>query len=459
MKTKDVRLCFAARDFELLHAHLFPGDGDEHGAVLKAGLVSLQNEIRLLVREVHIARPGSDYVAGTIGYRALAPSFIHKHIVACRNERLVYLAVHNHDSDDYVGFSHIDIESHERGYPALLDIAEGMPVGALVFGHRSIEADIWLPDKTRLSLTEARIIGRSIRRQFPRPHRSKKGQHETHDRQVRFFGQRGQRILSKTTVAIVGLGGVGSIVAEYLARIGVGKLVLVDPDRIEESNLSRVVGATLDDVRSRNLKVDIASKHLLESSPKPIVETIAGDAAQCSTAMKLREVDYIFLAADSMRARLVCNALVQQYFVPAVQMGAKITADGEGNLQDVMAANRPMRPGSGCLWCSGFIDSTALALEAKSDEERKEQAYGTEQPNPSVIALNAVAASHAVNDFLLDYLDLRQDPENAYFEHHHFLSNTLTKSIPRKDQACPECGRLQGARFGLGDARNLPCTT
>ena len=43
---------------------------------------------------------------------------------------IVYLAAHNHASDQEVGFSRIDLQSHERGYPALLQIARGMPVGA-----------------------------------------------------------------------------------------------------------------------------------------------------------------------------------------------------------------------------------------------------------------------------------------------------------------------------------------
>ena len=74
---------------------------------------------------------------------------------------------------------------------------------------------------------------------------------------------------------------------------------------------------------------------------------------------------------------------------------------------EVMSANRPVRPGTGCLWCNQLIDPNQLAKEAKTDEERKAQAYGVEEPNPSVISLNAVSAAHAANDFLLDYLGLR----------------------------------------------------
>ena len=74
-----------------------------------------------------------------------------------------------------------------------------------------------------------------------------------------------------------------------------------------------------------------------------------------------------------------------------------------GNLEDAMCAVRHIRPGSGCLWCNGLIDPTQLAIEAKSDSEREKQAYGVPEPNPSVITLIAVAAPHAVSDFLFDF--------------------------------------------------------
>src|SRR2546422_1008889 len=126
----DVRI--GQPHYDELRSHLFPGDRDEHGAVLLAGTVVRDGRLTLLVREVHPAREGIDYVKGGIGYRALHTTFIHRLITRARDERLAYLAVHNHDSDQTVGFSSIDVDSHERGYPALLQIARGMPVGALV---------------------------------------------------------------------------------------------------------------------------------------------------------------------------------------------------------------------------------------------------------------------------------------------------------------------------------------
>ena len=159
----------AQQDFDTLKNHLFPGDFDEHGAVLLAGISRPMGQLTLHVREVHLTKEGSDYVEGKIGYRALNPKFIHRFITRARDERLAYLAVHNHGSDREVDFSRIDLESHERGYPALLQIARGMPVGALVVGHRSIQADVWVPDGPRLELDHAVVVGNTIQQLTPSP--------------------------------------------------------------------------------------------------------------------------------------------------------------------------------------------------------------------------------------------------------------------------------------------------
>ena len=441
-------------DHDRLMAHLYPSDGDEYGAVLRAGVVSCGDGLRLLVNAVEPARVGTDYVPGKYGYRALAPTFIHRQIVRCRDERMAYLAVHNHGSDTSVRFSRVDMESHERGYPALRDIGKGVPVGALVFGRRAVAADIWMPDGARRALGSYRIVGRTIRRLYANPQRAAKAG-AGFDRQVRMFGNAGQAVLGASKVAVVGLGGVGSLVAEYLARLGVGQLVLVDLDVIEDTNLSRVVGATSTDVETGQFKTQIAVRHLREARPDIRLEAIRGDVANDAIAKKLRDCDFIFLAADSMRGRLVVNALVHQYLIPAVQMGAKIRAGAGGLIEEAMCAVRQLRPGMGCLWCNGLIDGTQLAIEAKTDEERKAQDYGVREPDPSVITLNAVAAGQAVNDFLFDFLDLRSEGGDAVYQHHHFLRHAVQKVVPRKDSNCRECGR----RLGMGDAMELPTVT
>jgi hypothetical protein len=312
-----------------------------------------------------------------------------------------------------------------------------------------------MPDGSRHSLDYAVVVGSSIARLTPSPKRRYLGSNNFYDRQIRMFGSDGQVELGHSTIAVIGLGGIGSLVLEYLARLGVGHFVLVDHDCVEESNLSRIVGASTFDAFHKVAKTKVAERLVLQSNARAKVDLIKDDVAKERVARRLLECDYIFLAADSMRARLVVNAIIHQYLIPGVQLGSKVRSDLSGALIDVMSANRPLRPGYGCLWCNQLIDQTQLAKEAKTEKERQAQAYGVEEPNPSVISLNAIAASHAVNDFLLDYLALRPE-RDAYYEHFHLLSGKQSLVMPRRGDQCPECSRV-GQRYGRADSVPLPC--
>src|SRR5260370_36623341 len=63
------------------------------------------------------------------------------------------------------------------------------------------------------------------------------------DRSVRAFGAEGQATLASLSIGIIGLGGIGSVVAEQLAHLGVRKLLWLDPDVLKGPNLNRVVGS------------------------------------------------------------------------------------------------------------------------------------------------------------------------------------------------------------------------
>ena len=459
-----------------LGAHLFPGDGDEHGAVIGAGIVQTPRGVRLLARDLVLAKDGVDYVPGKRGYRMLTASFVTENILRCAGDGLVYLAIHCHGGADVVGFSGDDFASHERGYPALLDIADGLPVGALVFAPNAIAGDIWLPGGQRITLQGARVAGRPQRVLYPSPPRRAVAD-ATYDRQARLFGDRGQQILREQKVGVIGAGGAGSLIVEYLARLGVGHIVIVDPDRIELSNLPRVVGSTRRDAlawftapnrrprirqwgeRLARHKTKIAARAARQANSDVTIERIEGDIAVDAIAQRFTDCDFLFLAADSMRARLVFNALVHQYLIPGAQVGAKVTVDKEsGEVLDVFSVYRPVLPDSGCLWCNGLISPSKLQEEALTETERREQRYVDEAMvhAPSVITLNAVACAHAVDDYLFSVTGLLEaGTSNAY---RRFLPREADFMLdePRKNPECIECGRGPKGRLGMGSGLRLP---
>ena len=143
----------------------------------------------------------------------------------------------------FSGFSDVDLSSHKRGFPALLDVMQGIPVGALVFAEDAIAGDIWTPGGGRYAIKEAVVVGPRRLRLTPAPDRHHGAIDPRFDRQVRLFGTQGQSILGKSRVAIIGVGGVGILLAEYLGRLGVAKSSLLIPI-IDPTNLPRMVDAT-----------------------------------------------------------------------------------------------------------------------------------------------------------------------------------------------------------------------
>jgi hypothetical protein len=460
-----------------LEAHLFPGDADEHGAVVAASMVTTPRGVRLLGRRVYLARDGVDYVKGHRGYRMLTPRFVQEQILKCAEAGLVYLAVHCHGGRDTVAFSATDLASHERGYPALLDIVDGPPVGALVFARNAVAGDIWRRDSPPITLDEGVVAGLPLKRLRPAPPTSPNGD-PTYDRQSRLFGDRGQAILGAQKVGVIGAGGAGSLLVEYLARLGVGHLVAIDDDRIERPNNPRVVGSRRSDARylltapsrPRALralghhlatpKVKVARRVARQANPAITFDAIAADVADPAAARKLIDCDYLFLAADSMRARLVFNAVVHQYLIPGVEVGAKIQVDQVGSVVDVFSVVRPVLPGFGCLWCNGLIDPARLQEEATGAAQLARQRYidDAEVRAPSVITLNAVAAAHATTEYMLSVTGiLPSDYEPCWQRFHPTAQRSIDRvivEIPRRDAACTECST--DGRLGAGDAKRLP---
>lgn len=480
MTGKPWRLVFPEGLFQRLSDHLFPGDGDEHGAVLTAGIVAGRREVRLLVRDLHLARDGIDYVPGKRGYRMLKADFIRDRITQCRDEKLVYLAVHNHGGRGRVAFSSDDLASHERGYPALLDIAGGVPVGALVLAEDAMAGDIWLPDGKRIAPILATIVGARRTTIRPAPCDRVGRSDGMFDRQTRLFGDTGQDILRSCRVGIIGLGGVGSLVAEYLTHLGVGGFVLIDPDRIALPNLPRVVGARRRDtwpiLRARWMprrchtladrlstpKTTIARRVIKSINRHAEIEEYRCDVVEPKAAAALLECEYLFLAADTMRARLLFNQIVHQHYIPGVQIGSKIIVDREtGNVTSVFSVARTVTPECGCLWCNQIINPAKLQEEACDEEEAKAQRY-IDEPEviaPSVITLNAIGAAHAVNDFLFYVTGLRDREAAQGYKRVMPQLNSYALDLPRKDAGCPECSCSTKSRLGRGDARRLQVRT
>ncbi len=140
------------------------------------------------------------------------------------------------------------------------------------------------------------------------------------------FDMAGQERLRQSRVLVIGLGGLGSAAALYLAAAGIGRLTLVDFDRVDLSNLQRqVVHRTADSGRP---KVESARDTLLALNPLIEVIPIAQRLDDTALREQVQQVDVVVDASDNLPTRLATNAACVQAGVPLVT-GAAIRLEGQ----------------------------------------------------------------------------------------------------------------------------------
>ena len=206
------------------------------------------------------------------------------------------------------------------------------------------------------------------------------------DRQ-RFLGEESSSVLRHTRVAIVGLGGGGSHIAQQLGHLGVGEFVLIDPDEVEDTNLNRLVGATQQDVANRANKVSVAAQVIGGVNPSAQISAQMSQWQTCAVA--LRSCDVIFGCVDSISGREQLETAARRYLVPYVDLGMDVHWVEDGFVVGgQVALSMPEGP---CLRCMGIVDDRGLALEA--------QMYGAAGARPQVVWANGVLASIAVGLF------------------------------------------------------------
>lgn len=440
-------LTIPARLWRQLNSHLFADDWTARAAVILAGWTNGPRGLRLLARELVPARDHADYQPGTTGHRALAASFVRDNILRARDENLAYIAVHAHSGTTHVRFSSTDLVSHERGYPALIQISN-TPVCGLVLTPQAAVGDLWHPDGTRTDLAEVVIPANNLLRLRPQPAAAGPActTHPSYDRQVRVFGDLGQQTLQAMKVAIIGLGGVGTLITEYLARLGIGHLVLIDDDIVDVTNLPRLTGATAADVGRP--KTALASRLARQAQSAISLTTFTERVEQPQVLAELRQCDWLFLAADGAAARHFTNAAVNQHLIPATQAGVKIPVR-DGTVGQIHAATRLLLPGTGCLWCDGLINPTDLAVDMQASADRVAAQYVPDTPAASILPLNALAAAEAVSHFMHAASCLHTDDLDHANVLHRPRTRTRDILTSRTDPDCRWCSPSQ--QFALGD--------
>jgi hypothetical protein len=207
-------------------------------------------------------------------------------------------------------------------------------------------------------------------------------------------------------IGIVGLGGIGMLVAEQLARAGFCRFVLVDHDRIESSNLNRLPNMTKHDLGRFKVK---AVKTQIQRIGRALgtnteVQVFRHDIYSAPTSVKnvLRQCDVILALTDNELSRITCLDLAFDGGAEFLMAGVDIRLDEESQIKGLFAEVSSAEIGRYCPICTGRLDPGQASLDARRYvggevwDKAQSDGYIKDIPEPSVMSLNAIAAGALV---------------------------------------------------------------
>lgn len=430
---------------------LFTQDGSENGGVLLCGSAHTAGGSTLLVRHF-IPVPDNQYTIRKPYQLEIAPAFYNAIISRSLRDRLSPILVHSHPHHDEAWFSPSDDRGDYRLLEVLNSLLPGLEPASLVI-TRASALGRHLKNGQLINLSRLSVRGqKSVDFHFMPDRRALPESSAQYDRQIRVFGKIGQQILEGMTVGIVGVGGVGSLVAEQLARAGVRSYIIIDNDDVEISNVSRLFGATLKSVDVA--KVDVAANNIRDLGATD-VELIRDSAIRQTVLMGLRGCDVIFSCVDNDRTRAILNRFAHQYVIPVIDLGVRLDGRG-GQVKAASGRVSLVGPGMVCLRCSHHLNVERIRAESMPEEERGElqrEGYimGIDEPAPAIVSLNTVIAGLGVTAAFNMFLGItggRQPVDQLY----DAKTGTVFAVESRHDPACDVCSIDQGIS-GIGDLK------
>jgi hypothetical protein len=284
-------------------------------------------------------------------------------------------------------------------------------------------------------------------------------------RHAQAFGSETTNLLARLSAAVVGCSGTGSPVTEQLVRLGMGKVVLVDPDYVEEKNLNRILNSEKDDAVHRRHKVEVAARAIARAGLGTRVVTIPKNLAGSAAVKAVAECDVVFGCMDGAEGRHLLNRLSTFYLLPYFDVGVRLDADGQGGIDQICGGVHYLRPDSSSLLSRGVMTLDQIGAEslrrtdpaAYRDQVKAKYSMGVQEDRPAVISVNMFYASLAVLEFLARLHSYRDDGNVPFARFGASLTQCRFYSEP-EGAPCPVLSRHAG-RGDVTPLLDMPALT
>lgn len=342
-----------------------------------------------------------------------------------------------------------DDDKAERSHAPRATALTGRPFVGLTLagGSGTWSARRWTGEPGREEprwVENVRVVGDQLRIDFnPSLWPARQGvQHPTLVRTVSAWGDEVQAILSRMNIGIVGAGSVGAIIAESLVRIGTGSILLLDFDRVDESNLDRSLHARQFDAQRKRFKVEVTADalRLRRSNPDTIIRTSTLSVVEPDGLRKALDCDLLFSCVDRPWARHVLNVAAYAHLVPVVDGGVSIDAGG-GSMRGAEWRAHIAAPGRRCLECLGQVDPGMVSVERAGLLDDPDYVRNLPPGHPVLKRENVFPfAAAAATAEVLQFISMLVAPggiADVGAQLFHFATGTLDREERSCEASCP----------------------
>lgn len=409
----------------------------------------------LLVRHM-IEIPPEGYLIRRPDHVRIDPIIFNRLIRPARDGGLSVITIHTHPGTREPWFSTADDNGDARLMPSLFDQMPGPHGSAVVAGETGIAAGrFWSENGEKQELC-IRVVGSTLRSFYSTNSPSEDA--AWFDRQRLALGKAGQEALRDLHVAIVGLGGTGSVVFLQLAHLGVRHITVIDGDIVAESNVSRILGASARDA-GRTRKVDVAARYAERLGLGTEIRCLKGHFGIDVLPEEIEGCDLVLSCVDKHLPRALLNRLSYERAIPVIDMGSAFRVDGSGQITAGSGRVVMVGPGRRCLACWGHIDPDRMRVESLSESDRARQVgdgyvNGAEIPQPSVVAFNTAVAGAAMVELMrlvTAFAGADNPPMRLSFD---FETGTVRRNSLAEDNDCRICLPKSPVRNRLTDSCN-----
>ena len=407
-----------------------------------------------IVFEIVLPLPGDRNLHESVSFE---PAYLTRAIRVAIRAGAGLAFMHNHFTAGWQDMSIPDmIAERDRISPAAR--ATGLPLVGLTLGtDRSWSCRFWNWDGNvfnRIWCDKVRVAGRRFQVTFKDRIDSERRKFLL--RTVDTWGSKCQRDISGLNFGIAGVGSVGGIIAESLARMGVEKLTIVDPDTIEAQNLDRLLYASQEDIGRQ--KVDLVSQFTKSSATAAKFEvTSCSVPIQNENALStILDCDIIFSAVDRPLPKDLLNHIAYVHCIPVISGGVFIDNKPSGVLSQAAWGVTTVGPMFRCLRCDGQYTSSDVILEVDgslNDPVYIRQMAGTYRAlrNQNVFPFSANLATSMVVEMIRLVIAEAWWPDRAGRQHYSMIPNRLNVENLRCNEQCSVKDKIS-----LGDSYVYP---